>query len=221
VFRTAVQQTDWTVLAGQSSVKLRRGSRACSELAQIRGPGHHVDVNRDLQAVAAQWSSQLTSIKLVVLDVDGVLTDGTLTWVAGEWTRSFHVHDGFGIKLLMRLGIDVAVISADNNRAMAERVKMLGIPHAYMGSEDKRGAWKDVLKKTGRVDSEALYIADELFDLPLLKRAGFSATVPSATARVREAVHYITERTGGRGAVREIVDLLCIAQQLTVEIPDF
>jgi len=178
-------------------------------------------VSRDLRTEAVRHAERLRPIDLVVLDVDGVLTDGRVTWSSGHWTRSFHVHDGFGIKMLLRLGLEVAVISADDNPAMDARIDMLGIRHAYTGAEDKRAAWLDLLATTGRTDRRALYVADELFDLPLLRRAGFSATVPNAAWQVRECVDYITERPGGGGAVREVIDLLCLARGLEPHIPDF
>ena len=164
---------------------------------------------------------KLAPIRVVALDVDGVLTDGRITYVDGAWTRSFHVHDGFGIKMLQRLGYQVAAISADDNPAMTARLEMLGITLAWTGSEDKRAAWRELLLQTGATDAEVVFVADELFDLPLLERAGFSATVPDASWRVRERVDYVTERPGGRGAVREVIELLLLAQGRELEIPRF
>ena len=177
----------------------------------------------DLTAAASAHRARLRSIKLLVFDVDGVLTDGTIQYVGGDigWTRRFHTGDGFGIKLMQRLGFETALISADDNRAMLERAAMLGIGHTFFGSEDKRGAWTTLLERTGRTERETLYIADELFDLPLLKRAGFSAAPPNAAPEVLSSVHYVTQRSGGRGAVREVLDLVRIAQGVSPGIEGF
>lgn len=152
---------------------------------------------------------RLRRIKLLALDVDGVMTDGSIQWFEGQgWTRKFHVSDGYGMKRLMDAGIPVAVISAGQSRDLKERIQLLKIPHAYLGSEDKLSQLEDLLKVTGLAAQEVAYCGDDLFDIPVLERVGFAATVPHATEPVKRAVHYVTRREGGQGAVRELTDAI-------------
>jgi 3-deoxy-D-manno-octulosonate 8-phosphate phosphatase (KDO 8-P phosphatase) len=173
--------------------------------------------------VSEDLRQRLARIRLVLLDVDGILTDGRLLWLGDEvgWGRFFHVSDGYGIKLLLRNQLPVGLISGSDNNSTRERIKLLGIPMAFLGSEDKREAWTQALAQTGVREEETLYMGDELFDIPLLKRAGFAATVSSATSAVQAVVHYVCERPAGHGAVREVLDLLCAVQNLRTDAPDF
>ncbi len=154
-------------------------------------------------------SKQLKDIRFLLLDVDGVLTDTRLWWIEGTgWTRSFSVKDGYGIKLLMKTGVDVGIITAGDSKSVRERAKVLGISHAYFGDEDKVKALKKIMETTGLKAENFAYVGDELFDIPLLKEVGFSATVPHAVDEVKESVDYITKSEGGMGAVREICDMI-------------
>lgn len=158
--------------------------------------------------------TRLSRIRVVLLDVDGVLTDGRIWWVGGDvgWTRAFSVHDGFGIKRCLRQGLEVAVVSADDNAAMRERVKMLGIQRAWFGAEDKLGAYEAIKASTGAHDYEILFAGDELYDIPLIERAGIGVSVPDACPEARQAADYVTTRRGGHGAVREVLDMVLAAR---------
>ncbi len=163
---------------------------------------------------SSDLDSRLKRIALVVLDVDGVLTDGRITYLGPEvgWTRTFHVHDGHGIKLLLRAGLPVAVLSADDNPAMRARVAMLGIEHAEYGCEDKRDALTRLQSTCGATDATTLYMGDELFDVPIIERVAVGVSVADARPEARAAADFVTERGGGRGAVREVIDRLRAAK---------
>ncbi|MGE4232407.1 MAG: KdsC family phosphatase [Bacteriovoracia bacterium] len=153
--------------------------------------------------------ARLKKIKLLVLDVDGVLTDSRIYWIEGTgWTRAFSVKDGYGIKLLMKAGCDVGVISGGDSKSVRERASFLGIRHVYLGDENKIIALEKIMSGTGYKVDEIAFVGDDLFDIPVLEKVGFSATVPDAVPEVKEVVHYITHGPGGNGAVREICDLI-------------
>ncbi|MGZ3181881.1 MAG: KdsC family phosphatase [Telluria sp.] len=152
-------------------------------------------------------------VKLMIFDVDGVLTDGSLTYNAeGEITKTFFVLDGLGIQLLNKTGVKTAIISARNSPIVVKRAKDLGITHVHQGQHDKRVAFRQLLDETGVTAEECGYIGDDVIDLPLLTRVGFAVTVPTGHADVQDRAHYVTRAPGGRGAVREVCDLLMRAQ---------
>lgn len=152
-------------------------------------------------------------VRLVVFDVDGVLTDGRLILGDdGSEYKAFHVHDGLGLNLLREAGIQVAVISARSSKVTAERMAALGIEYVYQGSENKAATFAELIGRVGVTPQEVAYIGDDLLDLPVLRRAGFAATVADAHPLVREHVDFITTAPGGGGAAREICDLILGAQ---------
>ena len=152
-------------------------------------------------------------VKVMIFDVDGVLTDGSLTYNAdGEITKTFFVLDGLGIQLLQRTGVQTAIISARNTPIVVKRAADLGITHVFQGHHDKRIALTDLLGRTGFTAEQCGYIGDDVIDLPLLTRVGFAVTVPSGHPDVRQHAHYVTKNPGGRGAVREVCDLVMRAQ---------
>jgi 3-deoxy-D-manno-octulosonate 8-phosphate phosphatase (KDO 8-P phosphatase) len=152
---------------------------------------------------------RLKRIQLLALDIDGVMTDGRVFWVEPQgWTRSFHVKDGYGLKLLMKAGIDVAVISGGDSKDVRVRMEHLQIKHVFLGDEDKVKALDRIVATTGLRPEQMAFMGDDLFDIPVLERVGFSATVPHAVPEVKAKVHYVTEAPGGFGAVREIADAL-------------
>lgn len=156
-----------------------------------------------------ELSARLRAVRLLCLDVDGVLTDGHLYWSPGGiWSQRFSVKDGFGLKLLSELGIELAILSGGDVGSARDRAHSLGIRHAYFGISDKVAVYRDVAGTLGVTPAETAFIGDELVDLPLLGLVGFSATVPDAVPEVRAAVHYVTRRPGGDGAVRELCDLI-------------
>lgn len=148
-------------------------------------------------------------IRLLVLDVDGVLTDGTL-WYGehGETVKAFNSLDGLGLSLLKREQIPVALLSARDSAPLRQRAAELGIEHLLLGRHDKTDAWQDLLQQLGLSADQAAYAGDDLIDLPVLRRAGLAITVPNGHPALREHSHWCTERPGGRGAVREICELL-------------
>ncbi len=160
-----------------------------------------------------EQSERLRRIRLLCLDCDGVLTDGHLYWAdSGQFWQRFYVRDGYGLKLLQAAGIELAILSGGDIRSARDRAASLGITRAYFGIEDKVAAWRDVAGALGVSADETAYIGDELVDLPLLRMAGFSATVPDAPDEVKRAVHYVTSHAGGAGAVRELCDLIRAAR---------
>jgi len=157
----------------------------------------------------ADPTARLRAVRLLCLDVDGVLTDGQLYWSPGPvWSQRFCVQDGYGIKLVQEAGVEVAILSGGDVRSGRDRAASLGISHAYFGIPDKLAAFKDVAGAVGVAPHECAFIGDELVDIPVLQVVGFAATVPAAVDEVRAVAHYVTRRAGGDGAVREICDLL-------------
>jgi len=152
-------------------------------------------------------------IRLMVFDVDGVLTDGSLHFGAdGEMIKTFNVLDGHGIKLLQQSGVITAIISARQSPLVARRAADLGITHVQQGVHDKLSGFQSLLAECG-VEAEASgFIGDDVIDLPVLTRVGFAASVPNGHPEVRSRVHYVTTASGGRGAVRELCDFILHAQ---------
>ncbi len=173
----------------------------------------------DLKQLAQNFEGKLKKIKICLFDVDGILTDGKIYWAGEEvgFTRSYFIQDGYGMKLLQRAGFKVGIITAGNSKSVEHRVDQLGLDFLYMGNEDKTGALDHVLKKYNCTDEEFLYMGDDLFDIPLLKRAGFAATVQESSDEVKENVDYITKRGSGEGCVREVIDILRYAQGINWE----
>ena len=152
-------------------------------------------------------------VRLMLFDVDGVLTDGRLWYgPSGEALKSFCALDGHGIKLAMQSGIAVALLSGRSSPAVTVRAAELGIPHVLQGIEDKLASF-DLLRATlGITAGETGFAGDDLVDLPVLRRCGFACAPPQAHELVRGHVHYVTRAPGGGGAVREICDFLMQAQ---------
>lgn len=152
---------------------------------------------------------RLQKIQLLLLDVDGVLTDGRIIYGSdGTETKAFDVKDGHGLKLLQRAGIRVGIITGRQSPVVSHRAKELGIEILYQGAKDKMVPFAEILAETGLGVEEIAYVGDDIVDLPILLKVGFSATVADALPEVKQHVHYITERVGGRAAVREVCDLI-------------
>ena len=152
-------------------------------------------------------------VRLAIFDVDGVLTDGALTFTgSGEELKVFNVLDGHGMKLLQESGVTLAVITSRSSPAVEERMKNLGIGLVFQGAGDKLAAFEELLAREGIRAEEAAYIGDDLQDLPVMKRCGLAASVPNAPLVVRRHAHYVTRAGGGRGAAREFAELIMYAQ---------
>jgi len=153
------------------------------------------------------------AIRLLLLDVDGVLTDGRLYFDAkGETLKVFHVRDGHGIKMAQRAGIEVAFLSGRRSDAAFHRAKELGITKFYEGLRDKVVVLEELLEALRLSPQQVAAVGDDLVDLPLLARVGLAVAVADAAPEVRAAAHWVTTLPGGRGAVREVCDLLLKAQ---------
>jgi len=159
------------------------------------------------------------AIRLLILDVDGVLTDGSLYFgPQGEALKVFHVRDGHGIKMLQRAGIEVAFLSGRRSDAAYHRAKELGITRFHEGLRDKVVVLEEIM---GALNIEAAAVAaigDDLVDLPHLRRVGLAVAVADAASEVKAAAHWVTTLPGGKGAVRELCDLLLKAQGKWEEI---
>ena len=152
-------------------------------------------------------------IKLLLLDVDGILTDGTIVYThEGNEIKAFHTRDGLGIRLLQEAGVEVGLITARQSEAVTRRAQDLGMKHVFQKTRNKLAVYEQLTKELDLQTSEVGYMGDDWLDLALLVRVGFSATVADAVAEVREVVHYTTRRKGGRGAVREVCDLILDAK---------
>lgn len=157
--------------------------------------------------------NRLKNIKMLILDIDGVLTDGRIYILSdGEEVKVFNTLDGHGLKMLQRSGVIVAVISGRASKASEHRMKQLGITHYYAGVSNKIAAFRDLLKKTDIHAEECAYVGDDLPDLPIMNEVGFCAAPPNACEAVLHSAHFITRKGGGEGAVREICDFILSAQ---------
>lgn len=152
-------------------------------------------------------------LKLLILDVDGVLTDGRLFFDnQGNEYKSFHARDGHGIKLLRQTGVEVAVISGRKSSSVALRMKNLGIEHVYQGHENKIAAFNEVIEKLGITPEQAAHVGDDLLDLPIMIRVGLAIAVNDANFAVKQRADWCTTLPGGLGAVREVCDFIMQAQ---------
>lgn len=152
-------------------------------------------------------------IKLLLLDVDGVLTDGTIVYTDdGNEIKAFHTRDGLGLRLLREAGIETGLITARESKAVTRRAQDLKLTHVYQKAGNKLEIYEKLLTDLKLKPEEVAYMGDDWLDLPLLVRVGFAATVADGNREVKQRVHYITEKSGGRGAVREVCDLILEAK---------
>ena len=152
-------------------------------------------------------------IKLLLMDCDGVLTDGRI-WIFenGEDQKGFHTRDGLGIDLWHRAGLELGIISGRNSSALERRAQSLGVKYLWQGRDDKRRAFADTLAQAQVKGDEVAFIGDDLTDLPLMLQSGLALAVGDAVAEVKERAHYVTTANGGYGAVREAIELILKAQ---------
>jgi 3-deoxy-D-manno-octulosonate 8-phosphate phosphatase (KDO 8-P phosphatase) len=163
--------------------------------------------------LSARNATPLAKIQLLVLDVDGVLTDGSLYFGArGESLKVFNVRDGHGIKLLMGQGVQIAMFSGRRSAAVTARVRELKVRHVVQGCADKLQALRDLCARLGLDPLACACIVDDTPDLPLMSAVGFAAAVADAHPLVLRAAHWVAKAAGGRGAVRELCDALLRAR---------
>ena len=152
-------------------------------------------------------------IELLVLDVDGVLTDGSICYTdRGEEMKAFHVRDGSGLKLWTRLGKKVGIITGRRSAIVQRRADELGVAAVIQGAEDKKAALMQMLAELGLKPEQACAIGDDIIDVPMLRACGLAVAVADACAEAREEADYVTQVPGGRGAVREVIELILRAQ---------
>lgn len=154
-------------------------------------------------------------VRLAIFDVDGVMTDGTLYFgPRGEVMKAFHIHDGHGLKLLQKAGITTAILSGRKSTAVARRAKELTIAHVIQGTgDDKVPQFEALLRKLKLGQGACSYMGDDIQDLPVLRRCGLAVAPSNAVEAVKSSVHYVTKAHGGRGAIRELCDLVIHAQK--------
>lgn len=152
-------------------------------------------------------------LKLLILDVDGVLTDGRLFFDnQGNEYKCFHARDGHGMKLLQQTGVEIAVISGRKATSVTLRLQNLGITHIYQGYDDKILAFNAIISKTGLAPQQIAYMGDDILDLPVMRRVGLAIAVQDANFAVKQRADWCTDLPGGLGAVREVCDFIMQAQ---------
>jgi len=152
-------------------------------------------------------------IKLIIFDVDGVLTDGSLFYGdTGEEYKAFNSRDGHGIKMLRASGVDAAILTGRTSQVVAHRARNLGIARIIQGSEDKLASYQHLLGEVGLLPEETAFMGDDVVDLPVMRRCGLAVTVPEAPVEVRCRAHLVTAFQGGRGAAREACEFIMRAQ---------
>jgi len=168
-----------------------------------------------------QLEKRAKNIKLLILDVDGVLTDGGIILDnEGNEFKVFNVRDGHGIKMLIRAGVKVAIISGRQSKVVDRRAEELGITEVYQKCRDKVVAYESIKKKFLLSDDEIAYIGDDVVDLPLMKRVGLSFAVADSPDEIKSYAMAVTRNRGGRCAAREVTDLILKAKGLWDEIID-
>jgi len=163
------------------------------------------DVSRDVLARAAK-------IKLALFDVDGVLTDGRVILGASDEYKCFDIKDGHGLRMLSRHGIEVGIITGRSSRAVERRAEELGIKHLYQGCKEKLPFFRELLARLELSPEQTAYMGDDFMDLPVMLQAGLAAAVGDAHALVKQQAHWTAPSGGGRGAARELAELLVFAQ---------
>jgi len=152
-------------------------------------------------------------IRIVVFDVDGIMTDGGLMLSDdGQESKTFHSQDGLGLKLLKNTGIKLGIVTGRTSNVVIKRAQNIGITDIHQGIEDKLEAFDAILKAHGLSYEQAAFMGDDVIDLPPIRRARLGVTVPHAMPLVKEHAHYVTERQAGHGAVRELCELIMKAQ---------
>lgn len=177
---------------------------------------HKDDTRIEPESFVAQTGNlvdRLRKIKLIIFDVDGVLTDGKIVFCGNELEiKSFHVRDGHGIKLAIRSGLDVALVTGRTSDVVTRRASDLGIQKVFQGIWDKKPVMEQLIKECGLKNEEVAVVGDDVVDIPILRMAGLAATIPEAPAEVIKEAHYVTTLCGGSGAAREVLEMIMKAQ---------
>lgn len=161
----------------------------------------------------SQIERRASRIKLLLMDCDGVLTDGRLWLIEeGDDQKSFNAKDGLGLSLLHRAGLKSGIISGRNSRAVTRRAQDLGIEFVRQGDPDKIAAFEQTLQQAGVDENEVAFIGDDLNDIPIMQRVELAVAVADAVGETLSAAHYVTHAKGGQGAVREVVELILKSQ---------
>jgi 3-deoxy-D-manno-octulosonate 8-phosphate phosphatase (KDO 8-P phosphatase) len=162
----------------------------------------------------AALKEKIKKVKLLVLDVDGILTDGQIVLdERGQEIKVFDVQDGFGVVLFQRAGYKVAILSARSAEAVTRRAKDLKIEYIFQDASPKVEVYNKLLREVNLTDAEVCFMGDDLPDIGVLKKVGFSVSVPNGVSEVKNCVDYVTKKKGGHGAVREVVELICKTQK--------
>lgn len=157
--------------------------------------------------------NRAANIKLIIFDVDGVLTDGSLfIGDGGEEYKAFNSRDGHGMKMLQKSGVQIAIITGRSSEVVKHRMASLGITHLYQGQQNKLEAYQDLKSRTGYHDDEIAYVGDDVVDLPVMNEVGLSVAVQDAHPVVKKHAHWHTSVGGGRGAARDICEFIMEAQ---------
>ncbi|HDF2341587.1 3-deoxy-D-manno-octulosonate 8-phosphate phosphatase [Morganella morganii] len=163
--------------------------------------------------IAQTVMEKAAKIRLLICDVDGVMSDGLIyQGNSGEELKAFNVRDGYGIRCLLTSGVEVAIITGRKAKLLEDRANTLGITHLYQGQSDKLLAYRELLAKLAIRPGEVAYIGDDLIDWPVMAEVGLSAAVADAHPLLLPKADYVTQIAGGRGAVRELCDLILLAQ---------
>ncbi|SPF44031.1 3-deoxy-D-manno-octulosonate 8-phosphate phosphatase [Syntrophobacter sp. SbD1] len=172
-------------------------------------------MNTSISDLPDELKKRILPIRMMIFDVDGVLTDGRVIYLDdGSEIKEFDVQDGHGIKLLQRAGIEVALITGRACRAVGHRALALGITRVHQGAKVKLEPYEQLLAQTGFKEHETGYMGDDLIDIPVMRRAGFSVAVPNGTPHIFPYAHYVTRAGGGRGAAREVCEMILQVQGL-------
>jgi len=153
-------------------------------------------------------------IKLMIFDIDGVMTDGGLTiGDDGQEYKTFNSQDGLGLKLLKSSGVELAIITGRTSNVVTKRAGNIGVEHFYQGVDDKLAAYESLLSKLGLSPEETGFMGDDIVDVPPMLRCGLAVSVPAAFDAVKARAHYVTDRLAGKGAVRELCEVIMHAQE--------
>lgn len=162
---------------------------------------------------------KIRRVKILILDVDGVLTDGRIVIDdAGLESKQFDVRDGHGLKMVMRFGIGVVLLTGRKSRVVEHRAADLGITEVHQGILNKAEVFVQILKRREMLPEESACVGDDVVDIPLLRRAGFSVAVADAVPEARKIADYVTQHRGGRGAVREVCEVIMKAQNRWMDV---